>query len=106
MIIPFRRNLCTFVEVNPDEAGLIDLLIEGTRYAKREQPLEAYRDHLTLCEEVERLVRTGIHPETRVISIVYRPPETDGGDYLAEVLGIPVGSSNHTRWNINIRVMQ
>lgn len=102
MIVPFRSGLCTTVEVNPDEAGLIDLMMMRMPDKPR---LTDFRDRARLSEELEQIVRTGMHPEVRIISISYRYPEGEKSDYVAEVVGIPPRMSGHTRWNVQIKVV-
>jgi len=86
-------DLDSTIDVNPDEAGLFDLLAAAMRKAPD-------RPYYELQDEVDLVIQTGINPDHEVLEIGY---SHNGDERTATITGIPDGRDLGV-WFINLRI--
>ena len=91
--MPRRTDLDKRIQINPDEAGMIEDIMSGSEGA-----WEQWGD------EVDLILETAISPAAEVLEVEYALAEADDAAYVARVIGYPPDSNIVSTWTITFEV--
>lgn len=94
--LPQRPDLNAVVQINPDEAGIFDLLFAESFFPDLNDDVRR--------DEVDLILDTGVDSDNEVLEAEYINPLPDV--FMANVIGVPADTAEVSRWTVTFQVTE